>query len=60
MQEKLMVKRPVAMRDSRTLVGRQMPLVWIRRFPEMVSNLLVEVSGREGRLREQGGVVRRG
>ena len=55
-----MVKRPVAMRDSGTLVERQTPLVWIRRFPEMVSNLLVEVSGREGRLREQGGVVRRG
>ena len=54
MQEKLMVKRQMAMRDSGTLVGRQMPLVWILRFLEMVSpwsasarNRLVEVSSRE-------------
>jgi hypothetical protein len=52
MQEKLMVKRQVTMRDSGTLVGRQTPLIWIRRFPEMVPpwsasarDLLVEVSG---------------
>ena len=67
MQGKLTVKKLVEMRNLGRPVGRRMPLVWIRRFPEMASplsawacNLQVEVSGREGRLGVQGGAVQRG